>query len=262
LDNRHVFFFFVENWINDTVSPLSVMTEMIVRWFPPSWVQIIAAGRILYIDPAYLRTYYTTHKSKIEFSRWPDPIDGLPEELGPADIILVTHHHKDHCKHITVERLCDQETRVIAPRQCVKELGENIIVIKPGNTIKVEDIIIKAVNAYNTQEGNSTKKVHLMGQGVGYILEVAGNRIYHAGDTDFISEMHHLGVLDLALLPFGGTYTMDIEEAANAALAINAGTVVPIHHLRANPNYFKNNVESKSDIAVVVPGIGERIQLN
>ncbi len=149
---------------------------------------------------------------------------------------------------------------MIAPMQCVKELGKSITVVKPGDTINVEDIIIKAVPAYNTKGGNSTKKVHRMGQGVGYVLEVAGNRIYHAGDTDLIPEMHHLGVLDLALLPIGGTYTMDIEEATNAALAINAGTVVPIHHLRANPNDFKNNVESKSDIAVVVPEIGERIR--
>ena len=43
---------------------------------------------------------------KIEFSTWPDPIDGLPErDLQKADVILITHHHKDHCKGVTVNRL-------------------------------------------------------------------------------------------------------------------------------------------------------------
>lgn len=69
-----------------------------IKWFPPSWVQIKAGKKIIYIDPAYLRTYFTKHPQKIEFSKWPDPIDGLPEKLVKADMILLTHDHADHCK--------------------------------------------------------------------------------------------------------------------------------------------------------------------
>ena len=70
-----------------------------IKWFPPSWVQIkISKEKILYIDPAYLKKYYRNYPKKVEFSTWPDPIDGLPEKgLEKADVILVTHHHKDHC---------------------------------------------------------------------------------------------------------------------------------------------------------------------
>ncbi len=58
-----------------------------IKWFPPSWIQIKTKALIIYIDPAYLRTYYTKHPHKIEFSKWPDPIDGLPEKLEErADI--------------------------------------------------------------------------------------------------------------------------------------------------------------------------------
>ena len=53
----------------------------VLKWFPPAWVQIRAQGRILYIEPAYLKTYFRRHPSRIEYSSWPDPIDGLPEEL-------------------------------------------------------------------------------------------------------------------------------------------------------------------------------------
>jgi len=58
-----------------------------IKWFPPSWIQIKTKALIIYIDPVYLRTYYTKHPHKIEFSKWPDPIDGLPEKLEErADI--------------------------------------------------------------------------------------------------------------------------------------------------------------------------------
>ena len=76
-----------------------------IKWFPPSWIQISAQNKLIFIDPAYLKTYFKNYPKKIEFSSWPDPIDGLPEALEKADLILVTHHHKDHCKRVTVERL-------------------------------------------------------------------------------------------------------------------------------------------------------------
>ena len=60
---------------------------------------------------------------------------------------------------------------------------------------------------------------------VGYIIEYAGRWIYHAGDTDFIDEMRSLKNIDLALLPMGGTYTMDIDEGIAAAKSIDAKSV-------------------------------------
>ena len=56
-----------------------------LKWHPPAWVQIKADDIIIYIDPAYLRTYYLKHPGKIEFTKWPDPIDGLPQKLEKAD---------------------------------------------------------------------------------------------------------------------------------------------------------------------------------
>ena len=67
-----------------------------IKWLPPSWFQIRIGKKMIYIDPAYLRTQFTVYPKKIEFSKWPDPIDRLPEELEKGDIILFTHHHKDH----------------------------------------------------------------------------------------------------------------------------------------------------------------------
>jgi L-ascorbate metabolism protein UlaG (beta-lactamase superfamily) len=73
---------------------------------------------------------------------------------------------------------------------------------------------------------------------VGYAVTVAGQRIYHAGDTDFIIEMEKLRV-DIALLPVGGTYTMNAEEAASAANWIKPKLAIPMH--------YSGVVGSKSD---------------
>jgi L-ascorbate metabolism protein UlaG (beta-lactamase superfamily) len=59
----------------------------------------------------------------------------LPEELDKADVILLTHHHKDHCKGVTVNRLRHNDTLVVAPKRCVKELGDDVKVIEPGEEI-------------------------------------------------------------------------------------------------------------------------------
>ena len=121
-------------------------------------------------------------------------------------------------------------------------------------------IKVRAVDAYNTEKGSSTRKVHHKGSGLGYLLVMGGKTIYHAGDTDLIPEMKKLGPVDVALLPIGGTFTMDIEDAVKAAMTIKPGTVIPIHRSKADPLVFKK-VEGKSKIKVVPLGVGEAFRI-
>ena len=232
-----------------------------IKWFPPSWVQLRVDKKIIYIDPAYLRTYYTKHPQKIEFSKWPDPIDGLPEKLPKGDVILITHDHADHCKKITADRIRKKATLIIGPKRCVKKMGADLRIIRPGEEVSSGEVLIKATEAYNTAEGSSTQKVHHKGNGVGYLISAGGKTIYHAGDTDFIPEMKHLGPVDIALLPIGGTYTMDIDDAVKAAEAINPAAVIPMHHLKSNPHEFQEKLKSRSDVQVMHLKIGEACQL-
>jgi L-ascorbate metabolism protein UlaG (beta-lactamase superfamily) len=118
------------------------------------------------------------------------------------------------------------------------------------------------VDAYNTQQGSSTRKVHHKGNGVGYVLSIGGKRIYHAGDTDLIPEMKTLGGVDLAMLPIGGTFTMDTKEAVEAALVIKPNAVIPMHCKKADPLDFKFRIEARSDIKVVNLSAGEAYSLN
>lgn len=225
--------------------------SVLIRWFPHSWFQVKAGGKVIYIDQAYLKGNFADYPGRIEFSSWPDPIDGLPEKLKKADIILVTHHHKDHCKRVTLERLRRRDTLVVAPGRCVKELGDDIRVVQPGEEIARKGVTIKAVEAYNAEGGSSTRKIHHKGDGVGYLVTVGGKTIYHAGDTDLIPGMEELGDVDVAMLPIGGKFTMDVQEAVRAVVVIDPGVVIPMHLYGEDPLEFKSGVEAVSSIKVV-----------
>ena len=85
-------------------------------------------------------------------------------------------------------------------------------------------------------------------------------RIYHAGDTDFISDMEEMENIDIAFLPIGGTFTMDVAEAVIAAKAIKPKLIIPIHHINADPFLFCSHFKNKSaGIEAKVLSIGEEL---
>jgi L-ascorbate metabolism protein UlaG (beta-lactamase superfamily) len=131
-----------------------------------------------------------------------------------------------------------------------------------GEEAKVDSIKVKAVDAYNIKRFRSPRNpFHPKGFGVGYLITALGKTVYHAGDTDFIPEMKQLGHVDVALLPSGGTYTMDNAEAADAALAINPLVVIPMHRWDTKPDEFKKKVEASLSIRVVLLKRNEEYQV-
>ena len=82
--------------------------------------------------------------------------------------------------------------------------------------------------------------------------------IYFAGDTDLIPEMRGLGEVDIAFLPIGGTFVMDIEEAADAVCVIKPRVVFPMHQSKKDPRVFKREVSVKSDSKVIILEVGDK----
>ena len=105
------------------------------------------------------------------------------------------------------------------------KLSGKIKTVKPGDKITVEGVEIEAVPSYNTNKQFHTKDKAW----VGYIFTVKGQRIYIAGDTDYIPEMKTFKA-DIALLPVSGTYVMTAEEAVKAALDIKPKIAIPMHY--------------------------------
>lgn len=191
--------------------------------------QIKGGGKIIYTD----------------LEEYSDPV-------GKADIIVITHSHTDHCDPAKISRVLHSGTVIIAPDECRSKI-KDITPLKPGESMTINGITVKAVQAYNYKRFRSPgTPYHPKGMGVGYLISVEGKTIYHAGDTDFIPEMKELGTVDVALLPTGDTYTMDVVEGAEAALAINPGIAIPMHTWGKDTTEFKKRVEAGSSTRVVI----------
>jgi L-ascorbate metabolism protein UlaG (beta-lactamase superfamily) len=178
-----------------------------IHWFGQAAVKIEAEGKIIYIDPFKIK-----------------------KKTNDADIILITHCHQDHLSLADIAKVVKENTLFLAPHSCMKEMKKLKSVVMPsgpGMSKDIDGILIEAVPAYNVKK---TKFHPKKNKWVGYVLTVNGVKIYHAGDTERIPEMKDFSC-DIAMLPLGQTYTMNsVEEAADAALDVNAKIAIPIHY--------------------------------
>ena len=162
-----------------------------------------------------------------------DPFKVAQEDR--ADIVLLSHDHFDHLSVDDLTKVCSAETIIVASPPCKAGLqkieAKEKHFIEPGMNLKVGEVAIEAVPAYNVNKFREPgKPFHPKDtKGVGFVFEMDGTRVYYAGDTDFIPEMKSIQC-DIALLPVSGTYVMTVEEAAKAAQTINPKIAVPMHY--------------------------------
>lgn len=159
-----------------------------------------------------------------------DPFE-IAEESHDAAYILVTHEHHDHFSPEDIRKIAKEDTILIVPESMKKKAGEaaalvqSIETMTPGTKRRIKDLEIEAVPAYNQRKPFHPKRAGW----VGYILTLEGRRIYIAGDTDFVKENETLRC-DIALVPIGGTYTMNAEKAAAFINAIAPEIAIPTHY--------------------------------
>ena len=209
-----------------------------IKWLGHSSFMLKAEGKTIYVDP-----YEGEYSEK-------------------ADLILVTHSHFDHCDPSKIKKIRQPNTVIIAPEDCASKIGGEVKALKPNQEMAVGKIRVKATEAYNNKRFRTPgNPFHPKGFGVGYLITVRDKTIYHAGDSDLIPEMKQLGHVDVALLPSGGTYTMDNPESAEAALTINPETAIPMHRWDTDPEEFRKKLGSNSHIQVVILSKGEEFQV-
>jgi L-ascorbate metabolism protein UlaG (beta-lactamase superfamily) len=109
---------------------------------------------------------------------------------------------------------------------------------------------------YNLPESQDSR--HTKGRGNGYLITLAGKRLYVSGDTEDIPEMRQLKKIDAAFVCMNLPYTMDVKQAADAVLAFKPGIVYPYHYRGqgglSDINEFKqivNNKNSKIDVRLL-----------
>lgn len=175
-----------------------------LTWFRQAAIRYAGDGLTLYIDP------------------W-----GTTPEDPPADLILITHAHFDHLQPGEIERLSKPGTKVVAPHDVAKELSGDVTAVAPGDSHEIAGVSFETVPAYNIAE--ERLDMHPKSNGwVGYVMELGGHRYYHGGDTDALPELESVKT-DVAMVPIGGTFTMDYREAADLVKSMRPQVAVPIH---------------------------------
>jgi L-ascorbate metabolism protein UlaG (beta-lactamase superfamily) len=173
-------------------------------------------------------TLYFEHDNKVVHV---DPWSRLANysTLPKADLILITHQHRDHLDSQAIEACRKEDTAIVLTKTCAEEIDG--IVFHNGDTKTIKDIKINAVPAYNIKhKRGENKPFHPKGEGNGYVITFGDKNIYIAGDTENVPEMAELnGTIDVAFLPMNLPYTMTPEMAAAAATLVGPKILYPYH---------------------------------
>ena len=190
----------------------------------------ITKGIIIYIDPFRIN-----------------------EEKHDADLILITHDHYDHYSPEDIKKVIKKDTIIVAPKT-INELNnkENITFVEPNQTYNINGYKIDTIPAYNISKHFHPKENNW----IGYIIEIDGLKYYVAGDTDITPENRQIKC-DVALIPIGGTYTMDYKEASELINIIKPKIAIPIHYGSivgdiTDGEKFKKLIDNTIDVQILI----------
>ena len=151
-----------------------------------------------------------------------DPFS-IKEELHDADYIFITHDHYDHYDEASIYNISKKETKIIVP-MCLKDKPHNLL-IEGYRMYGIDDIKFNTVPSYNNDKPFHPREKYY----VGYVIELEGKKLYIMGDTDRTSEADAVKC-DICFVPIGGTYTMDVDEAADYINDLKPEIAIPIHY--------------------------------
>jgi L-ascorbate metabolism protein UlaG (beta-lactamase superfamily) len=187
-------------------------------------------GKVIHVDPWSRLADYT--------------------KLQKADIILLTHHHRDHLDVKALDILRTEKTTVVLTETCARQV-EGGIVLNNGDVKTLQGLKIEAVPAYNIVHMRSKgTPFHPKGNGNGYVITFGDKRVYVAGDTENVPEMKGLREIDIAFLPMNLPYTMTPEMVADAAKAFKPRILYPYHYGKTDTSKLVDLLKDTGDIEV------------
>lgn len=186
---------------------------------------LLRGTRTVYVDPFRLEDY----------------------QVYSADIVLVTHGHEGHLSVDDLRLVCRADTMIVSNESVVERLaGTDLPVadaLPPRGTFRGRGVDVEAVAAYmleqKPRDGNGvaaeTGRIDAPAHpfeavGLGFVIEMDGVRVYHAGDTGLIPEMRLIKDVDIAVLPVAGWSVMSPDEAAEAVKRLRPAIAVPVHY--------------------------------
>ncbi len=191
---------------------------------------------------------------------WFDPFR-VDLDYHDADYIFLTHDHYDHFSPDDIAKVIKSTTVVVVPepmeqavRACVPD-NTQLLLVKPGIVEEHGGHTFETVPAYNNLKPFHPKKAGWCG----YIVHVEDKRIYVAGDTSLTPEARKVQC-DIALVPIGGTYTMNARKAAELVNHLHPELAIPTHYgsIVGTPEdgeIFRENVKMPIRVELLMQGL-------
>ncbi len=155
-----------------------------------------------------------------------DPFDkdtGLRVSKLQADALLITHNHGDHNNAKTVS-------------------GDYFLINNPGE-YDVKDIFVRGINSFHDNSEGKERGANTI-----YTIESEDIRICHLGDLgqkELTSEqLERIGDIDILLIPVGGTYTINADEAVKIIAQIEPKIIIPMHYHIPKLKYKLDKIDS------------------
>jgi L-ascorbate metabolism protein UlaG (beta-lactamase superfamily) len=179
------------------------------------------------------------------------------KDLKNITMILISHEHFDHFQKELVEKLAiENDACVVAHPHILQELEGTVpkALLHPitiGEKISLRDITVTGIPAHHPQAFYP----------LGFLIDLHGTKIYHAGDTDLLDDMAKIDT-DIAILPIGGGETMDLVDAVRAVKTMKPKVAIPMHYntfemIKQDPRDFKQKIDKSilsTEVVLLNPG--------
>jgi len=180
-----------------------------------------------------------------------DPYD-IKEKLNDADYIFITHDHYDHYDQESIDNVSKETTKIVLP-SCLEKKKHDLLV-EPNNHYKIDNISFDTIASYNINKQYHPKERKY----VGYNILLNDCYYYIMGDTDRTPETDTVKT-DICFVPIGGTFTMDVEEAAKYINDIKPKKAIPIHYGKivgelSLGHQFKEMIDEQIEVEVLIDG--------
>lgn len=203
-----------------------------------------------------------------------NPLSKTQPENIKADYILISHGHGDHLGD-AIEIAKRNNSTIIAPFELGLYCESKNVKVHTMHIGGAYDFDFGKVRLTQANHGSSvieksgifknSPNIIYTGNPCGFIVEIEGKNLYFAGDTGLFGDMElyqkYYGI-DVAILPIGGNYTMDIDDAMIAVDLLNPKVVIPMHYntfdlIKVDVDKFVNKVEKKGIKAMKIEYDGE-----
>ena len=204
--------------------------ELLITFIGHGTLMMTFDGKVIHVDPF----------SKLaDYSKLPD-----------ANLILITHQHRDHLDQKALDEIMTASTVVVANPVAAESL-KGAKVLENGQELTALELPIQAVPAYNlVHKRDNGEPFHPKGRDNGYVVTFGDKRVYIAGDTENVPEMAKLGVVDVAFIPANLPYTMTPEMFADAAVKVKPKVLYPYHYGDTDTGKLQELLAGQADMEV------------